>query len=65
MVGLLTRSLVMTETPKAVKARKATLLATGGFEFNEEMHRQYLKLYPCRGFYGWPFNTGDGHTYGA
>ena len=49
------------ETPKAVKARKATLLATGGFEFNEDMHRRYLKLYPCRGFYGWPFNEGDGH----
>lgn len=47
--------------PKAVKARRATLLATGGFEFNEEMHRQYLKCYPARGFYGWPFNEGDGH----
>lgn len=49
------------EVQYAVKARKATLLSTGGFEFNEEMHSQYLKCYPCRGFYGWPFNEGDGH----
>jgi hypothetical protein len=45
----------------AIKARKGTLLSTGGFEFNEEMHAQYLKVYPARGFYGWPFNEGDGH----
>lgn len=45
----------------AVKARKGTLLSTGGFEHNEEMHANYLKCYPARGFYGWPFNTGDGH----
>jgi len=45
----------------AVKARKGTLLATGGFEFNEDMQNRYLKTYPARGFYGWPFNEGDGH----
>ena len=48
------------EAPKAVKARKGVVLTLGGFEFNEEMQSQYLRCYPMRGFYGWPFNTGDG-----
>lgn len=43
----------------AVKARKGTLLSTGGFEFNEEMKNEYLKVTPVY-FSGWPFNTGDG-----
>lgn len=48
------------KTPKAVKARKGVILTLGGFEFNEDMKQQYLRCYPMRGFYGWPFNTGDG-----
>ena len=48
------------ETPKAVKARKGVILTMGGFEHNEELKKQYLKCYPAMGFYGWPFNTGDG-----
>jgi succinate dehydrogenase/fumarate reductase flavoprotein subunit len=47
-------------TPKAVKARKGIILTLGGFEFNEDMKQQYLRCYPMKGFYGWPFNTGDG-----
>jgi hypothetical protein len=47
-------------TPKAVKARKGVILTLGGFEFNEDMKQQYLRCYPMKGFYGWPFNTGDG-----
>jgi hypothetical protein len=47
-------------TPKAVKARKGVILTLGGFEFNDELKNTYLKCYPMNGFYGWPFNTGDG-----
>lgn len=46
--------------PKAVKARKGVIITTGGFEYNEELQEKYLKCYPSIGFYGWPFNTGDG-----
>ena len=45
--------------PKAVKARKGTILTLGGFEFNEELKNKYLKIYPFK-FEGWRFNTGDG-----
>jgi hypothetical protein len=45
--------------PKAVKGKRATLLSTGGFEFNEEMKNEYLKVTPMK-FCSWPFNTGDG-----
>lgn len=48
------------DTMHAVKARKAVIMTTGGFEFNEELKAKYLKCYPMRGFYGWKFNTGDG-----
>lgn len=48
-------------TPKAVKARKGTVICTGGFEFNEDMINRYLKLNPAK-FYGWKYNTGDGIT---
>ena len=48
------------KTRQAVKARKAVIMTIGGFEFNEEMQANYLRCYPMRGFYGWPFNTGDG-----
>ncbi|MEM3697311.1 MAG: FAD-binding protein [Candidatus Bathyarchaeia archaeon] len=42
-----------------VKARKAVILCTGGFEFNEEMKKQFLRCYPVK-FFGWKYNTGDG-----
>lgn len=44
----------------AIKARKGTIMTIGGFEFNEELKNEYLKVYPALGFYGWPYNTGDG-----
>jgi succinate dehydrogenase/fumarate reductase flavoprotein subunit len=47
-------------SPKAVKARKGVILTLGGFEHNEELKTKYLKCYPAKGFYSWPFNTGDG-----
>ena len=43
----------------AVKGRRATVLATGGFEFNDEMRRQYLTHCPVL-FLGSPNLTGDG-----
>jgi succinate dehydrogenase/fumarate reductase flavoprotein subunit len=43
----------------AVKARRAVILCTGPFDFNEEMIRNYLRPYPMK-FAGWKFNTGDG-----
>jgi succinate dehydrogenase/fumarate reductase flavoprotein subunit len=42
-----------------VQGRKATVLATGGFEFNERMRRQYLTHAPVL-FLGSPQLTGDG-----
>lgn len=42
-----------------VKARKAVILCTGSFDFNDEMIRNYLRPYPMK-FAGWIFNTGDG-----
>ena len=42
-----------------VRARRAVILATGGFEFDEFMKLQYLKIYPTY-FTGSPANTGDG-----
>ena len=47
-----------------VKAKKAVILACGGYENNEEMRRNFSP-YPHSGFvtaYGTPFNTGDGLT---
>lgn len=44
----------------AIKARKAVIMTIGGFEFNDELKRNWLRVYPADGFYGWPFNTGDG-----
>jgi len=44
---------------KRIKANRAVVLCTGGFDFNEDMKRDYLKCYPMK-FYGWKFNTGDG-----
>lgn len=42
-----------------IAGRKATVLATGGFEFNERMRRQYLTHCPVL-FLGSPQLTGDG-----
>ncbi|MFH1031680.1 MAG: FAD-binding protein [Chloroflexota bacterium] len=42
-----------------IRSRRAVVLATGGFEFNEEMKLNYLKVYPTY-FTGSPANTGDG-----
>ena len=42
-----------------VQARRAVILATGGFEFDEEMKLQYLRVYPSY-FTASPANTGDG-----
>ena len=42
-----------------VKAKKAVVLTCGGFENNQEMHKNYLPVpyvYPI----GTPYNTGDG-----
>ncbi|MFO1188883.1 MAG: FAD-binding protein [Alphaproteobacteria bacterium] len=43
---------------RRVQARRGVLLATGGFEFDEELKRQYLKA-PMH-FYANPGNSGDG-----
>lgn len=45
--------------PIAVKARRAVVLTTGGFEFDMELQASYLRVWPFR-FYGNPHNTGDG-----
>ena len=42
-----------------LRARKGVVLATGGFEYNEELKREYLAGYPTFA-YGNPDNTGDG-----
>ena len=42
-----------------VKAKKAVILSTGGFEWDEEMKLNYLWAYPSY-FYGNPQNEGDG-----
>jgi hypothetical protein len=50
--------------PIYVKAKKAVILACGGYENNEVMRQNYSP-FPHSGFvtqYGSPFNTGDGIT---
>jgi hypothetical protein len=42
-----------------IRANKAVILCTGGFENNEAMMANYLKTYPDH-FWGWQYNTGDG-----
>ena len=42
-----------------IKARKAVVICTGGFEWNEEMKRNFLRGYPSW-FYANPNNNGDG-----
>lgn len=43
-----------------IKASRAVIMATGGFEFDEWMKLNYLRVYPTY-FYGTPANAGDGH----
>ncbi|MFH1383000.1 MAG: FAD-dependent oxidoreductase [Chloroflexota bacterium] len=43
-----------------VKATRGVIMAPGGFEFNEEMKLNYLRVYPSY-FVGSPANTGDGY----
>ena len=42
-----------------IGASRAVVLTMGGFEYNEEMKREYLAGYPIYA-YGHPGNTGDG-----
>ena len=42
-----------------IKASRAVILTTGGFEFNELMKQNYLRAYPAF-FTGNPTSTGDG-----
>jgi succinate dehydrogenase/fumarate reductase flavoprotein subunit len=45
---------------KDIKANKAVIMTTGGFEYNETMKLNYLRVYPAY-FCGTSANTGDGH----
>lgn len=45
--------------PVRVRARAGVVLACGGYEFDDELRRNYLKAEPIY-FYGNPGNTGDG-----
>ncbi len=40
-------------------AKKAVVMACGGFEGNEEMLFNYMRTFPVAGL-AWPLNTGDG-----
>ncbi len=42
-----------------IKARRAVVLTCGGFEYNESMKENFLRVNPTH-FYGSPANTGDG-----
>jgi succinate dehydrogenase/fumarate reductase flavoprotein subunit len=42
-----------------IKARKGVVLCSGGFEFNEDMKKNYLRPSTIK-FTGWIYNTGDG-----
>jgi hypothetical protein len=44
---------------KCIKARKGVVLCSGGFEFNEDMIKNYLRPSTIK-FTGWIYNTGDG-----
>ncbi len=46
-----------------VRAKKGVLLATGGFEWNEEMNKRFI-YGPRLGAYTCPTNEGDGHIMG-
>ena len=45
--------------PINIRARKGVVLATGGFEYNEDLKREFLAGYPIFA-YGNTGNTGDG-----
>lgn len=45
--------------PERLDARAGVVLACGGFEFDEEMKRDHLRVHPAY-FYGNPTSTGDG-----
>jgi succinate dehydrogenase/fumarate reductase flavoprotein subunit len=53
--------------PFRVKAKRAVVLATGGYEYNEEMRRAFLEGPGVNGwaFYGSTSNEGDGIRMGA
>jgi succinate dehydrogenase/fumarate reductase flavoprotein subunit len=44
---------------KNIRANRAVVLCTGGFENNQQMIRDYLQM-PCGYPKGTPYNTGDG-----
>ena len=44
---------------KSIKASKGVVLCSGGFEFNEDMKKNYLRPTTIK-FVGWKYNTGDG-----
>jgi 3-oxosteroid 1-dehydrogenase len=46
-----------------VRGRKGVLLATGGFEWNEEMNRRFIYSPPLHAYTA-PSNEGDGHIMG-
>lgn len=48
------------QRPLRVRARRGVVLATGGFEGNAQMVRDYLR-FPDTLTWGSPHNTGDGH----
>jgi succinate dehydrogenase/fumarate reductase flavoprotein subunit len=53
---------VEARTPEGIRryrGRCGVVLTCGGYEYNEEMKRSYLRSYPTY-FYGSPLNTGDG-----
>jgi len=50
---------VLNEKETFIKARKGVILATGGFEFNEKLKREYFEAIPVYSM-GNPGNTGDG-----
>ncbi len=57
---------VLVKTPegdKNYKATKGVILATGSFDFNEEMRRRYLKV-PIFNLTATHTSTGDGHRMG-
>jgi succinate dehydrogenase/fumarate reductase flavoprotein subunit len=47
------------EGARRFRARRGVVLTCGGYEYDEEMKRGYLRSYPTY-FYGSPMNTGDG-----
>ena len=47
--------------PIKVRARRAVILTTGGFEFHDGLKRHHLRVSPTH-FYASPDNTGDGVT---